>query len=876
MENMAQEPNRCPNCGGPLSDGAVAGFCPACLLAQGAQTDSNAPDRGGFEPPPVAELARLFPQLEILDLLGAGGMGAVYKARQPALDRLVALKILPRRGASGGSFAERFNREARALARLSHPNIVAVHEFGQVDGLHFFIMEFVDGADLRQLENGARLSPREALQIIPQICDALQYAHDEGVVHRDIKPENVLVDRRGRVKIADFGLAKILGQDAESLRLTAEGQVMGTPHYMAPEQIERPLAVDHRADIYSLGVVFYEMLTGDLPLGKFPPPSSRLHGLQVDVRLDEVVLRALENDPERRYQRASDVKSRVETISSTAPAQSDVSPIPPSAPGERYLHWAGFPVVLERDGTREVSMSGFLSALAAATALIFVAAMLVWAITGNRDWNIKVPSMVAILVVVLGVRHTLRRPWDDEPSRTAQGTVILETKRKRSYAQWLALGSVLIFTMVWGVALDRRAKSARFISTKVAVAQIAKPDAQTGAWVASLPEGGSVELLAVSDEKGAPNGWWHPEGTPITNSTFVARNLGEAPLVEGIRRNLLIHFQNLPEGASGPFLHSDPPMGSSGGGEVFRDGRQLRNAWVARVAWPQTARKGTVWIGFGIAEWRTIALHEPQRRSSTHTRKPGDPRWKTRIHQVGEANGSVQVTLVHGPEDQDWTSRVIAVDTNGHAHSYVNAYSSEIGTSAEKTKIWTATFRELPLASVKEIQVQVRRVHWIEFRDVALQPNRPVPQARPAIFTPVQEIEFSELIDFDTGRTAHYPAGKPRRDLFDGFGEEILWMQENGFDAAAGTGELHPLDMLFVALENADWDNLGPDEFIQRLYHGLYKPRVLKPLKEGELPATFGFRTREDGFGMLQIVAFAEDRPGATVRFKLVQDHHFN
>src|SRR6185436_5824070 len=119
------------------------------------------------------------------------------------------------------------------------------------------------------------------------------------------------VDRKGRVKIADFGLAKILGADSEAFRLTAEGQVMGTPHYMAPEQVERPLAVDHRADIYSLGVVFYEMLTGDLPLGKFSPPSSKV---QVDVRLDEVVLRALENDPARRYQRASEVKSRVETI----------------------------------------------------------------------------------------------------------------------------------------------------------------------------------------------------------------------------------------------------------------------------------------------------------------------------------------------------------------------------------------------------------------------------------------------------------------------------------------------------------------------------------------------------------------------------------
>ncbi|MGO8927738.1 MAG: protein kinase domain-containing protein [Limisphaerales bacterium] len=341
------KPEKCPQCGASLPTGALAGLCPACLLQQGAAADTaTRPNAKPFVPPTVEEVARLFPQLEILGFLGKGGMGAVYKARQPALDRLVALKILPAQAvAPDPGFAERFTREARALARLSHPNIVAVYEFGQVDqssagvppavgasgsgtggsageqparaggtpALPYFIMQFVDGVNLRQLQKTGRLSPREALQIVPQICDALQYAHDEGVVHRDIKPENVLVDRKGRVKIADFGLAKILGQDTEALRLTGEGQVMGTPHYMAPEQVEHPLTVDHRADIFSLGVVFYEMLTGELPLGKFQPPSRRV---QVDVRLDEVVLHALEKEPERRYQHVSEVKTDVQKIAS--------------------------------------------------------------------------------------------------------------------------------------------------------------------------------------------------------------------------------------------------------------------------------------------------------------------------------------------------------------------------------------------------------------------------------------------------------------------------------------------------------------------------------------------------------------------------------
>ena len=185
---------------------------------------------------------------------------------------------------------------------------MTVYEFGQVNGLPFFIMEFVDGLNLRQLERAGKLSPREALQIVPQICEALQFAHDEGIVHRDIKPENILLDKKGRVKIADFGIAKILGGEPDVAAHRNKAGI-GTPHYMAPEQMEKPQTVDHRADIFSLGVVFYEMLTGELPLGKFAPPSRKV---EVDVRLDEVVLRALEKDPELRYQHASQVKTAVE------------------------------------------------------------------------------------------------------------------------------------------------------------------------------------------------------------------------------------------------------------------------------------------------------------------------------------------------------------------------------------------------------------------------------------------------------------------------------------------------------------------------------------------------------------------------------------
>jgi len=315
---------KCPQCGAPLPSGVLAGLCPACLFKQGATADTAPPaEATPFQPPSVEEVARLFPQLEILAFIGKGGMGAVYQARQPGLDRIVALKILPPQTASGPGFVERFNREARALAKLAHPNIVAVHEFGQVNGLPFFLMEFVDGLNLRQLERAGKLSPREALQIVPQICEALQFAHDEGIVHRDIKPENILLDKKGRVKIADFGIAKILGREAEPSLTETQGAI-GTPHYMAPEQVENPTTVDHRADIFSLGVVFYEMLTGELPLGRFAPPSSGK--VEVDVRLDDVVLRALEKDPERRYQHVSQVKTAVDTIAGSA-----APPPPPPA-----------------------------------------------------------------------------------------------------------------------------------------------------------------------------------------------------------------------------------------------------------------------------------------------------------------------------------------------------------------------------------------------------------------------------------------------------------------------------------------------------------------------------------------------------------------
>ena len=320
---MSEQPKTCAQCNAELSVDSLSSLCPQCLLQIGFETQPVAasPEQSSssyqptFVPPTCEELAPHFPQLEILEVLGHGGMGVVYKARQVELDRFVALKILRPNISHDTGFAERFLREARALAKLNHPHIITVFDFGRKDALYFFIMEYVDGTNLRHVERVAQLSPAEALNIVPQICSALQYAHDNGVVHRDIKPENILITKAGEVRIADFGLAKLAGM-TDDIPLTGTWQVMGTPHYMAPEQFEKPTTVDHRADIYSLGVVIYELLTGELPIGRFRLPSEKV---QVDVRLDDVVLRSLDKEPERRYQRVTDVATAVEAASSANP-----------------------------------------------------------------------------------------------------------------------------------------------------------------------------------------------------------------------------------------------------------------------------------------------------------------------------------------------------------------------------------------------------------------------------------------------------------------------------------------------------------------------------------------------------------------------------
>ncbi len=242
---------------------------------------------------PFDAIAPLFPAYDLLATLGSGGTGTVYRARHRRLQREVAIKVLHPHVHGDPAARERFRREALATARLQHPFIVGVIDVGEVEGIAFLVLEYCPGGTLRTLL-GTAAARQRALDVLAKVCEAVAYADEQGTVHRDLKPENVLLDAHGHPRVADFGLAR--WPEPGTPTMTHTGAVMGTPHYMAPEQVAGRVA-DARADVFALGVMLYEALTGNLPVGRFPPPSAR-GGAHPD--LDEPVMRALDADPERR------------------------------------------------------------------------------------------------------------------------------------------------------------------------------------------------------------------------------------------------------------------------------------------------------------------------------------------------------------------------------------------------------------------------------------------------------------------------------------------------------------------------------------------------------------------------------------------------
>ncbi len=279
-------------------------------------------------------------------------IGAVYKGRQKSLDRMVAVKIIPPgQEDNAARFVERFKNEARTMARLNHPGIVTVHEFGETaQGQLFFIMEYVDGTDVaKMIQSGGKLPQDRALEIITHVCDALAYAHGNGVVHRDIKPANILINRQGQIKVADFGLAK-LDDPAQSSGLTQTGCVVGTPDYVSPEALIMGADIDARADLYAVGVMLYQMLAGEIPRGLFQMPSVRSKG-ETDLRFDSIISKAMQTDREARYQSALDLRRDLDAIRSTPPIKPEVASLKSKSPNSKpkaglYLGMAAAIVVM--------------------------------------------------------------------------------------------------------------------------------------------------------------------------------------------------------------------------------------------------------------------------------------------------------------------------------------------------------------------------------------------------------------------------------------------------------------------------------------------------------------------------------------------------
>lgn len=316
--------HHCPECGLRLPNpSTTGGLCPRCLIATAVEDLSTVdhPALGRFGDigvtPDVAHLNRQLPAYEFIELLGRGGSGWVFRARQRTLNRTVAIKILHGATAAPSDAAHRFTREAQILARLNHRRIVTIHDFGSLPEFEYIVMEYVPGPTLREFLRGHPLGMK-AFDIADQICDAVEHAHSIGVLHRDLKPENVLFesfDNSDSVKVADFGISRLIGDTEPGFHQTNTGFVVGTPFYAAPEQMTAGAKIDTRADIYSIGVMLYEMLTGQLPRGRFAPPSQHR---RVPAGTDAVVLRCLESDPARRYANLALVRARLRDVASGA------------------------------------------------------------------------------------------------------------------------------------------------------------------------------------------------------------------------------------------------------------------------------------------------------------------------------------------------------------------------------------------------------------------------------------------------------------------------------------------------------------------------------------------------------------------------------
>lgn len=778
---MQAPSNPCPRCGSPIPSDAPGGICPACALLGVA--DFTAPEQSAAaQKPTLEQVAAAFPELEVLELIGQGGMGVVFKARQPRLDRLVALKILPPVLAAQPGFAERFTREARALARLAHPHIVAVYDFGERAGFYHLVMEYVNGVNLRDAMR-AGLTPEQALALVPRVCEALQFAHDRGVLHRDIKPENILLDTAGTPKVADFGIAKFADEPAAATGLTGTGAQLGTAAYMAPEQIERPSTVDHRADIYSLGVVLYEMLTGELPLGRFAAPSAKA---QVGQGVDDLVLRALEKERERRQQSATEMRTEVEHASrSTPPPPLDAmadSPLPPDGVATRIF-----------------------------TALTALSAVGI-AVSGMLGWSVPSPVHMVALTTVFGTLAGLSQAFAPRrgigtSNAFASSPAPARPKEKDlgfAYLWWflfglcgahkfylgkIGWGFLYLFTgglffVGWFIDLftlpaevRRHNEAVRgmgsaedgvrasvpsdpwasriFLLILVLVfvpiglfllglvipylaarKQAPKPAAaaEHAAFLATPPQSivtaerppfigelsqGSIELVAISRHPADNTRGWRMNGAPALEGPFVNRGAKVGADENQRAYEFIFHTRGLPADASSLSWHIEGATGSAWGGN------------------PELAPEP----GRALADYAVIAATLPRDQRTADVRagaalgpwqtltenRPGNSIATSREHagltwritQVATVENKTGGIVVTYSHTQHEGWQQRVIAVTAEGEEVAASYSGQLNEQSE----WR--FENIPLESIAQFRFQVRPIEWVLFRGVALTSSTP-------------------------------------------------------------------------------------------------------------------------------------------------------
>ena len=700
---MQNPSHTCPQCQSPIAADAPGGLCPACVLL-GVAGPTNPSQTIAASAPTIEEIAAAFPELEILEMIGQGGMGIVFKARQPRLDRFVALKILPPALAAQPGFAERFTREARVLARLAHPHIVAIYDFGESAGFFYLIMEFVNGVNLRAAMR-AGVKPEQALLLVPQICEALQFAHDHGVLHRDIKPENILLDTTGTPKLADFGIAKLTGDGTDASHathashpgLTQTGATLGTAAYMAPEQIEKPATVDHRADIYSLGVVLYELLTGELPLGRFAAPSEKS---DVNSGVDEVVLRALEKERERRQQSATAMKTEVEqaTQNKSARTRTRIVADPAPNPWPHRLVW--FVVALLVPYFVGVLIAHFVSA------------------EDIHKWpraSGVMPYFFSLAAVVFGYRRTRpgadraipRAAWNPWPERAFFVLVAL-----------ISMPPILIGLFVW-VLRSHNAKPPK-LPAHAQTSSFPKPVAivttRNPPFIGAFSQG-SIELVAVAPHSEQGARCWRMDGGPAVEGPFLTA-ASRSQIVRGqIARDFIFHTRDLPANASGLSQMILDSRISSGVGfpELAAEpGKPLSGYHFFAATFPDSQRSADFRVGIALGQWHTLAENPPGNSIPAST-EYAERNLVISQGATFEEKGGTNVYFVAQPQEDLWHQRLVAVTTDGK--EIAASSNSQLNGQSE----WR--FENLPLKSIQKFRFQVRLIEWVEFRGVALARN---------------------------------------------------------------------------------------------------------------------------------------------------------